>query len=179
VIGGGRILTVAIGAGLSPFVRYALQGRRGRPTVLHCWLVDATDEVIVEGVATISAGSDAQVGHVRACAAARVLHKHVVWGALLGMGEAVWLRWWIELCDEYGNRLARRKVTYVYRLPERKAGRASPDVPARKRREGRLQHRGKGAAGAPGAGSGTGVALPPPRGVLRLQPQGDRAGSAA
>jgi hypothetical protein len=119
-IGSGKILGFAVGKGVSGTVRYALDGRKGVPTVLKYALTDATDDTLGEGEVTVVADDDHHVGKVRIRLPTSLLADHTVWGPMLDMGQTVHLRFRLSLRDARGHVLQEKAFGHeLHELPSR------------------------------------------------------------
>jgi len=110
LLGSAQILGIAVGKSVSGTIRYAIDGRKGLPTILHYALLDATDELIAEGQTTLIPEADHETGKARFALAAADLADHLVWGAMLEVGETVHVRYRITLRDTR-NRVLHQKPT--------------------------------------------------------------------
>ena len=108
------ITTVAPAPGLSVQVRIIHHGWREQTTLLCFRLVDPGAQALVERAVIVVPESDAHVSRHLLRVRAHVLGLHPMWGPLLEIGQAVCLRWRIELRDAAGRVLVRKTFENEY-----------------------------------------------------------------
>jgi hypothetical protein len=116
-VSSGKTLIASARRGLAIQVRVSIDGWENKPAVLHYCLLDAVSEALAEGSVPLDAGHDVRFCRPHIRVHLRVLRRHTVWGALLAMGDAVHLRWRLELQDASGQVLHRETFAQRFDLP--------------------------------------------------------------
>jgi hypothetical protein len=103
-----KTFIVSSRSGLAIQVRLSMEGWDNKPAALRYCLLDAVSEALAEGLVPLDAAPKGHFHRPRIRVPLRVLQRHTVWGALLAMGDAVHLRWRLELQDASGQVLHRK-----------------------------------------------------------------------
>ena len=119
-----KTFIVSAKPGLAIQVRLSIEGWGSKPAILCYWLLDAVSEVLAEGSVPLDPGPDERFYRLRIRVPLRVLRRHTVWGPLVAMGDAVHLRWRLELQDASGQVLHRKTVARKFDIPCRRPRKA-------------------------------------------------------
>ncbi|MDC3960744.1 hypothetical protein KEG38_43225 [Polyangium jinanense] len=103
-----RLIDAELAGVLGILVRVRLEAVQVEAAEVRFDLVDADDDILASGSVLLRGEASEAERSFRVRAEPRIVRRHVVWGVLLSMYEAVHLRWQVHVVDPTGRVLARK-----------------------------------------------------------------------